>query len=151
MLLLLLSRFSRVQLCATPQTAAHQGSPVPGILQARTLENPRDGGALWAAVYGVAQSWTRLKRLSSSSSKLLFSYSRPTKATNTSQKLPASPIILFVLPQFLFTLISFIIHLYREFMKESIATIMRSSKQIHLAQMGRRVYMFLFFHLQKQH
>ena len=23
------------------------------------LENPRDGGAWWAAVYGVAQSWTR--------------------------------------------------------------------------------------------
>ena len=30
------------------------------------LENPRDGGAWWAAVYGVAQSWTRLKWLSSS-------------------------------------------------------------------------------------
>ena len=32
------------------------------------LENLRDGGASWAAVYGVAQSRTRLKRLSSSSS-----------------------------------------------------------------------------------
>ena len=32
------------------------------------LENPRDGGAWWAAIYGVAQSRTRLKRLSSSSS-----------------------------------------------------------------------------------
>ena len=32
------------------------------------LENPRDGGAWWAAVYGVAQSRTRQKRLSSSSS-----------------------------------------------------------------------------------
>ena len=31
------------------------------------LENPRDGGAWWAAIYGVAQSWTWLKRLSSSS------------------------------------------------------------------------------------
>ena len=31
-------------------------------------ENPRDRGAWWAAVYGVAQSWTRLKQLSSSSS-----------------------------------------------------------------------------------
>ena len=30
--------------------------------------NPRDGGAWWAVVYGVAQSWTRLKQLSSSSS-----------------------------------------------------------------------------------
>ena len=39
-------------------------------LQCSCLENPRDGGAWWAAVYGVAQSWTRLKRLSSSSSKL---------------------------------------------------------------------------------
>ena len=37
-------------------------------LQCSCLETPRDGGAWWAAVYGVAQSWTRLKRLSSSSS-----------------------------------------------------------------------------------
>ena len=39
-------------------------------LQCSCLENPRDGGAWWAAVYGVAQSWTRLKRLSSSSSSI---------------------------------------------------------------------------------
>ena len=39
--------------------------PTPGSC----LENPRDGGAWWAAVYGVAQSRTRLKRLSSSSSR----------------------------------------------------------------------------------
>ena len=37
-------------------------------LQCSCPENPRDGGAWWAAVYGVTQSWTRLKRLSSSSS-----------------------------------------------------------------------------------
>ena len=37
-------------------------------LQCSCLENPRDGGAWWAAVYGVTQSQTRLKRLSSSSS-----------------------------------------------------------------------------------
>ena len=37
-------------------------------LQCSCLENPRDGGAWWAAVYGVAQSQTRLKWLSSSSS-----------------------------------------------------------------------------------
>ena len=36
-------------------------------LQCSCLESPRDGGAWWAAVYGVAQSQTRLKRLSSSS------------------------------------------------------------------------------------
>ena len=36
-------------------------------LQCSCLENPRDWRAWWAAIYGVAQSWTRLKRLSSSS------------------------------------------------------------------------------------
>ena len=38
-------------------------------LQCFCLENPKDGGAWWAAVYGVAQSRTWLKRLSSSSSR----------------------------------------------------------------------------------
>ena len=38
-------------------------------LQCSCLENPRDGGAWGAAVYGVAQSRTRLKRLSSSSNQ----------------------------------------------------------------------------------
>ena len=45
-------------------------------LQCSCLENPRDGGALWAAFYGVAQSWTRLKRLSSSSSSTSLSLHR---------------------------------------------------------------------------
>ena len=40
-------------------------------LQRSCLENPRDGGAWWAAVCGVAQSRTQLKRLSSSSSVLI--------------------------------------------------------------------------------
>ena len=39
-------------------------------LQCSCLENLRDGGAWWAAVYGVVQSWTRLKRLSNSSSSI---------------------------------------------------------------------------------
>ena len=51
------------------------GSP----LQCSCLENPRDGGAWWAAVYGVAQSQTRLKRLSSS--RDLFKKIRVTKGT----------------------------------------------------------------------
>ena len=38
------------------------------LLQCSCLENPRDAGARWAPVYGVTQSRTRLKRLSSSSS-----------------------------------------------------------------------------------
>ena len=42
------------------------------LLQCSCLENPRDGGVWWAAVYGVAQSWTRLKQLSSSSSSRCF-------------------------------------------------------------------------------
>jgi len=48
--MLMLSRFSRVWLCATPQTAAHQAPPVPGILQARTLE--------WVAI-SFSNAWKR--------------------------------------------------------------------------------------------
>ena len=56
-LLLLLSCVSRVQLCATPQTAAHE-APVPGILQARTLE--------WVAIsFSNAWKWkVKVKLLS---------------------------------------------------------------------------------------
>ena len=43
-------------------------------LQCSCLENPMNGGAWWAAVYGVAQSQTRLKRLSSSSSSNMSVY-----------------------------------------------------------------------------
>ena len=43
---------------------AGEGDGTP--LQYSCLENPRDEGAWWAAVYGVAQSRTRLKQLSSS-------------------------------------------------------------------------------------
>ena len=42
------------------------GNGIP--LQYSCLENPRDRGAWWAAFYAVAQNWTQLKRLSSSSS-----------------------------------------------------------------------------------
>ena len=41
-------------------------------LQCSCLENPRDRGAWWAAVYGVTQSRTRLKRLTSSSSSIFI-------------------------------------------------------------------------------
>ena len=51
---------------ASGKEPACQGNGNP--LQCSCLENPRDGGAWWAAIYGVAQSWTRLKWLSSSSS-----------------------------------------------------------------------------------
>ena len=45
-------------------TGEGNGNP----LQCSCLENPRDGGAWWAAICGVTQSWTRLRQLSSSSS-----------------------------------------------------------------------------------
>ena len=54
-------------------------------LQCSCLENPRDGGAWWAAIYGIAQSWTRLKRLSSSSSSKTWAVWSP------SQGPPAAP------------------------------------------------------------
>ena len=41
-------------------------------LQCSCLENPRDEGAWWAVNYGVTRSWTRLKRLSSSSSSSIY-------------------------------------------------------------------------------
>ena len=43
-------------------------------LQCSCLENPRDGGAWWAAIYGVAQRRTRLKQLSSSSISIFSAY-----------------------------------------------------------------------------
>ena len=43
-------------------------------LQCSRLENPRDGGAWWAAVSGVAQSWTPLKWLSSSSNIPMYGW-----------------------------------------------------------------------------
>ena len=49
-------------------TGEGNGNP----LQCSCLENPRDGGAWWAAIYGVPQSQTRPKRLSSSSSRLFI-------------------------------------------------------------------------------
>ena len=52
-------------------TSSLDGEGNGNQLQCSCLEHPRDGGAWWAAVYGVAQSRTRLKRLSSSSSSSL--------------------------------------------------------------------------------
>ena len=46
-------------------------------LQCSCWENPRDGGAWWAATYGVAQSRTRLKQLSSRSSSHFYKHTHP--------------------------------------------------------------------------
>ena len=53
--------------CSLPCTGEGNGNP----LQCSCLENPRDWRAWWAAVYGVTQSWTQLKRLGSSTSSVL--------------------------------------------------------------------------------
>ena len=66
LLLLLLSRFSRVRLCSTPKTAVHRqpgGSPVPGIFQARTLE--------WVAI-SFSNAWKWKVKVKSLSSVWLF-------------------------------------------------------------------------------
>ena len=44
-----------------PFSLSYIGEGNGNPLQCSCLENPRDGGAWWAAVHGVAQSWTRLK------------------------------------------------------------------------------------------
>ena len=65
------------------------------LLQCSCLENPRDGGAWWAAVYGVTQSRTRLKRLSSSSS-MTSNTEHPSVQFSSVQSL--SPVRLFETP-----------------------------------------------------
>ena len=66
---------------ATSFSCIGEGNGNP--LQCSCLENPRHGGAWWATVYGVTQSRTRLKWLSSSSSNLkdcpLFKKKRPSR------------------------------------------------------------------------
>ena len=62
-------------------TGEGNGNP----LQCSSLENPRDGGAWWAAIYGVAQSRTRLKRLSSSSSSSRYADDTTLMAENVEE------------------------------------------------------------------
>ena len=62
-------------------------------LQCSCLDNPRDGEAWWAAVFGVAQSWTWLKRLSS----ILYCTSPPNMIQSSSVQL-LSHVWLFATP-----------------------------------------------------
>ena len=52
-------------------------------LQCSCLKNNRDRGAWWAAIYGVTQSWTPLKRLSNSSSRHSVQFSSVTQSCPT--------------------------------------------------------------------
>ena len=90
-----------------------EGNGIP--LQCSCLENPRGWGAWWAAVYGVEQSPTRLKRLSSSSSSssslyVLFPYAYLAPPTFP---LPAGnyEFVLYILIVFLFCYIHFLFFL----------------------------------------
>ena len=65
-------------------TGEGNGNP----LQCSCLENPRDKGAWWAAIYGVTQSRTRLKRLSSSSSYPTHAQTYPCLLSSNHTKLP---------------------------------------------------------------
>ena len=56
------------------------------------LENPRDQGAWWVAVYGVAQSRTRLKRLSSSRS-IYIEREKDNSTTDKSQGSNQNPLV----------------------------------------------------------
>ena len=57
-------------------------------LQCSCLENPRDRGAWWAAVYRVAQSRTRLKRLSSSRNTKVIQTQFPLSSCSGNRGLP---------------------------------------------------------------
>ena len=63
-----LEESNRTERLYFPFSLSYTGEGNGNPLQCSCLENPRDRGAWWAAVYGVAQSRTRLKRLNSSSS-----------------------------------------------------------------------------------
>ena len=76
-------------------------------LQCSCLENPRDGGAWWAAVSGVARSRTRLRRLSSSSS--IRVYNALPKQARRVLFLPAFDVCVRSFP-YPFTLIKALLH-----------------------------------------
>ena len=61
------SAYNVGDLGSIPGSRRSSGEGNGNPLQYCCLENPMDGGAWWAAICGVAQSWTRLKWLSSSS------------------------------------------------------------------------------------
>ena len=68
-------------------TGEGNGNP----LQCSCLENPRDGEAWWAAVYGITQSRTRLKRLSSSNRVYIIIYVDMNESELFSPCVPESP------------------------------------------------------------
>ena len=72
-------QFQRKAMPKNVQTTIQLLSYNDNPLQCSCLENPRYRGAWWVAVYGVAQSRTRLRRLSSSSNTLARYCSKSSK------------------------------------------------------------------------
>ena len=75
---------------------SHNGEGNGNPLQCSCLESPRDSRAWWAAIYGVAQSQTRLKRLSSSSSRLVIAFLPSSKCLLISWVQSPSAVILII-------------------------------------------------------
>jgi len=82
--------FSESPLSPSPILSPCIGEGNGNPFQCSCLENPRDGGAWWAAIYGVAQSWTQLKRRSSSSN--------PISPNQKQNKKPLKPTAYLILP-----------------------------------------------------
>ena len=61
-------RVGHVRVTSLSRIGEGNGNP----LQCFCLENPRDGGAWWAAIYGVAHSWTQLNDLAAAAEKCLL-------------------------------------------------------------------------------
>ena len=93
---------------ATSLSLSRIGEGNGNPLQCSCLENPRDGGAWWAAVYGVAQSRTQLKWLSSSSSKAAYSSFGPLLfiLLNAAPHLSSLPVTLYCCTLYIWTLTS---------------------------------------------
>ena len=102
------------------------------LLQYSCLENPRDGGAWWAAVYGVAQSWTRLKRLSSSSYCCSVAQSCPTLCNPMDCSMPG-----FVVPHHLPEFAQVHVHCIKDAIQPSHPLMPSSPSALNLSQHQR--------------
>ena len=70
-----------IRLCLAHFSLSCIGEENGNPLQCSCLENPRDSGAWWAAVYGVAQSWTRLSDSAAAAATLRSLSSTPMTQT----------------------------------------------------------------------
>ena len=91
-------------------------------LQCSCLENPRDRGAWWAAVYGVTQSWTRLKQLSSSCNHGLRSNGDPLLSVRSMLMLPGRGWVVQSIERRAHSIILCIQHILQEYLSTGVCT-----------------------------